>query len=538
MALGQGNIALHTREWLALGKPLPMLVQGDARCLRQIITDASCVVSSPPYANSVDSHTCGIDWSKMGPATGKRKRGPGTKHYETQVAQMSYQPACVVSSPPYAHSDTKPTALGLGHPTRADGDGAGRNKGDYAYPASSGQLGSMPSGNLDEVLKCINPCITVAPNAEAKNTAWQSNVADAITPSLLEPSTGPMRDASKRATCMRESNIINGQEETKTIEDKGGQELVTPSNLNVAMSVSDAKHQIVLKSITSNQERKLEESGTIANQISLFSVERAITSGTTTKGMEQITSRPIRPPTISILKNLKASQPTLDEQKTVRETSVITQKISSHRENKQGSLAAVIVTSPPWEDARQDTTNSRKGHSAPTQHDPESWQPQTILTSPPYEAAASNCATNHGKEGKSHWKAGGIAAREGLEGYGDTNGQVGNLSHQSYWSEIAKIYAACYDVLPVGGHIILVLKSFVRRGAIVDLPMQTAQLLEHVGFKVLHYHHAMLSSPVGQSRLFDDGEDRTSRKSFFRRLCEQKGAPVIDHEAVLCAEKA
>ena len=67
--------------------------------------------------------------------------------------------------------------------------------------------------------------------------------------------------------------------------------------------------------------------------------------------------------------------------------------------------------------------------------------------------------------------------------------------------------------------------------------MQTAQLLEHVGFQVLHYHKAMLSSPVGQAHLFDEGETRTSRKSFFRRLAEKNGAPVIDHEAVVCAVK-
>ena len=129
-AMGQGNIALHTREWLALGKPLPLLVQGDARDLHALISQAalvcssppysdsaandaqrtfartgvlkginegdtykpSAVISSPPYADSVDSQSCGIDWTKMGPATGKRKRGPGTKHYETLVQQMAISP--------------------------------------------------------------------------------------------------------------------------------------------------------------------------------------------------------------------------------------------------------------------------------------------------------------------------------------------------------------------------------------------------------------------------------------------------------------
>lgn len=235
-------------------------------------------------------------------------------------------------------------------------------------------------------------------------------------------------------------------------------------------------------------------------------------------------------------------------------------RISANAFRTGYSQPQAIVSSPPFLDARQDTTRPRPPermngalaeqsgrihrlgaceygtHTAQLGAMREG-SLAAVITSPPYESAASNCATNHGKEGKSHWKAGGIAAREGLQGYGESQGQVGNLSHETYWSEIAKIYTACHAVLPPQSYIILVVKGFIRRGTYQDLPAQTAQLLEHVGFQVLHYHKAMLSSRVGQSRLFDDGEDRTSRKSFFRRLAEARGAPVIDHEAVLCAVK-
>src|ERR1700723_294595 len=73
--LGQQNLALHRRVWELSGDPLPVLVQGDSRRL--------CELLAPVMAN-----------------------------------------ACI-GSPPFADSDTKPTALGIGNPTRANGDGAG-----------------------------------------------------------------------------------------------------------------------------------------------------------------------------------------------------------------------------------------------------------------------------------------------------------------------------------------------------------------------------------------------------------------------------
>lgn len=163
------------------------------------LPEGECIaaIASPPYADSVDSQQHGIDWTKAGPATGNRKRGEGCKHEETLRNQMSYgsqdgqlgampdqgldaavtsppfltredggEPRqgwndhvatspvidAAIASPPFASSDTKPTAMGSGKPTRADGDGAGRNKGDYVYGESSGQLGQMREGAVDAAI--------------------------------------------------------------------------------------------------------------------------------------------------------------------------------------------------------------------------------------------------------------------------------------------------------------------------------------------------------------------------------------------------
>ena len=48
------------------------------------------VICSPPYADSVNASSHGIDWNKMGPATGNRKRGSGCKHEQTFRDQLAY----------------------------------------------------------------------------------------------------------------------------------------------------------------------------------------------------------------------------------------------------------------------------------------------------------------------------------------------------------------------------------------------------------------------------------------------------------------
>ena len=75
----------------------------------------------------------------------------------------------VVTSPPFQQCDTKPTAMGGGKPTRADGDGAGRNKGDDIYGAAPGQLGAMKEGEIDAVVSSP-PYAEIATGAGGLNT--------------------------------------------------------------------------------------------------------------------------------------------------------------------------------------------------------------------------------------------------------------------------------------------------------------------------------------------------------------------------------
>lgn len=165
-----------------------------------------------------------------------------------------------------------------------------------------------------------------------------------------------------------------------------------------------------------------------------------------------------------------------------------------------------------------------------------------VVSSPPYEAQASNCATNHGKRGRPQWKAGGIAAREPhlVPGYGEMLGQLGNESHATFWSESNKVMAEVATILPAGALAVWIVKAFVRAGKVVDFPGEWQHLCEHHGFTLEERIEASLVEHHGTQPVLSGGEDhvRTERKSFFRRLSEKRpGAPQINHEIVLTMRK-
>jgi hypothetical protein len=122
-------------------------------------------------------------------------------------------------------------------------------------------------------------------------------------------------------------------------------------------------------------------------------------------------------------------------------------------------------------------------------------------------------------------------------GYGTHPAQIGIQRSTAYWEAMRHVYGQCYGVLPVGGHLVLVVKGMIRQGRYIDVPAQMAVLLEQVGFVVQHWHHAMLTAREAQLTL-DGREERHQHLSFFRRVhARRDGGVFIDHEVVLCAEK-
>lgn len=113
--LAKQNFGLHAPKWLVLGQGSACMIHGDSRNFAALVGELGGIVTSPPYADSVNSEAHGIDWSKAGPATGNRKRGEGSKHEQTLRDQLAYGTTPgqigalpsgkldgVITSPPYA----------------------------------------------------------------------------------------------------------------------------------------------------------------------------------------------------------------------------------------------------------------------------------------------------------------------------------------------------------------------------------------------------------------------------------------------------
>ena len=85
-----------------------------------------------------------------------------------------------------------------------------------------------------------------------------------------------------------------------------------------------------------------------------------------------------------------------------------------------------------------------------------------------------------------------------------------------------------------------IIASYIREGKVVDFPGDWRKLCESCGLVTLHEHHALLVEEHGiQRNLFEEADTfhKTSKKSFFRRLAENRGSPTIDYEVIYCMEK-
>ena len=113
-----------------------------------------------------------------------------------------------------------------------------------------------------------------------------------------------------------------------------------------------------------------------------------------------------------------------------------------------------VVTSPPWEDktAMQDMDWIRE-------HDPEI----------PHHVGTQEFQKTH--------------MRKNLPDYQGVAENIGNLRSDAYWSAMKQVYQECHRILKPGGVLALVLKGFTRDGQYVDLPAQTQELVESLGFQ-------------------------------------------------------
>jgi tRNA G10 N-methylase Trm11 len=148
-----------------------------------------------------------------------------------------------------------------------------------------------------------------------------------------------------------------------------------------------------------------------------------------------------------------------------------------------------------------------------------------ILTSPPYGPST------HGHVRKHEDRV------EKLNTYYSRNPD--NLAHlptrptrkrrESFEAAFASILAGCKRMLAPGGHLVLTVRPYRARGALVDLPGETIELAQSVGLTLTNRHVALLCG-LRSSGL-------VSRTSFFQIQHQRKGAIprmlLIAHEDVL-----
>ena len=244
-------------------------------------------------------------------------------------------------------------------------------------------------------------------------------------------------------------------------------------------------------------------------------------------------------------------------------------------------LSAIII-SPPYAEIRMDGGN-RVGQDSMKPYSGEvndAWRttrdqtnignlkednPDAIITSPPWE---KGIAGNEGISEKLTTRSNGknmglgassdsrygkqIAGKEYLDmskrkrnelghfskaGSEEVYDQIGNLEKETYWQAMALVYSQCCQALKADGWMAIVVKDFIRDKRRVSLCDNTAKLLEHLGFKLEYRIRAWLVEHSGTEDAFTGKIKVKSRKSFFRRLAENKGSPKIDFEEVIIIQK-
>ncbi len=145
-----------------------------------------------------------------------------------------------------------------------------------------------------------------------------------------------------------------------------------------------------------------------------------------------------------------------------------------------------------------------------------------ILSSPPYGPLASR---NRSDEPYSQAMDSLLRERYGsgdtnrhVDGYGRSDGQIGNDDGEDYASACLAVYRECYRVIRPGGVLVLVTGDYIRAGVRIDLASDTIQLAVAAGFTpVERWVHAK------------------AQVSFWRRLHAKRNpeAPTVTTEDIL-----
>jgi len=191
---------------------------------------------------------------------------------------------------------------------------------------------------------------------------------------------------------------------------------------------------------------------------------------------------------------------------------------------KHGDIDAVI-TSPPYEGSLEGTSRHTKGGIP--ERDARLGQTGTyadidaVITSPPYEETLSSSKAGKAiRTGQTKIHTEKHLTRTYTDDLNKKN--IGNLKGETYLTAMLQVYQEMWNVLKPNGLSIIVIKPFIRNKKVVDLPYQTYQLLQTVGFELIDLYKLRLKNP-----------------SFWRVLYYKKHpqVPKLKHEYILIGQK-
>jgi len=145
-----------------------------------------------------------------------------------------------------------------------------------------------------------------------------------------------------------------------------------------------------------------------------------------------------------------------------------------------------------------------------------------VLTSPPYgEAQDGHGIAKEGYQGKKHSPTDLVGNRSYMPDKFQNPRNISNLSYKSYRAAMVKVYSEMWKVLKPSGLCIIVIKPFIRKKKVVDLPYHTWSLLQAIGFKLIKLYKLRHKNP-----------------SFWRNLYKKYySVPEIKHEYILVVTK-
>ena len=178
-----------------------------------------------------------------------------------------------------------------------------------------------------------------------------------------------------------------------------------------------------------------------------------------------------------------------------------TQKTHNRKTLEGYTRPAAVITSPPYEGSiqgepgidfskmdggKRDMTKeaaqdirlaSLSGYTRPV---------DAVVTSPPFGEVLTGGVIAAAVEGQGNYQVttrmpGSVYSRRSQS---QAPNNIGNERGQNYWDSMKKVYAECHRVLAPGGVMVLVVKGYTRDGQYVDLPQQTVECCEALGFRL------------------------------------------------------